>query len=323
MVNIPLIKLLADGRLHSGQDLAGALGISRTAVWKQLSQLEEQGMQVSRTRGQGYCLARPLDLLESDQLWHNVPSALHSNIRLHLVASLSSTNDYLSHIAASREPFTVCIAEQQTAGKGRRGRVWQSPFARNLYMSIAFDSTRGVAGLDGLSLVIGLAVVKSLASLGVEGLAIKWPNDIWLKGQKLAGILVELSGELQTRCRVVVGLGVNVYMEPEDEVSIDQPWTSLAQTGAVPEGGRNRLAGHLLTHLVDVLQVFDARGFSAFRSDWEGYDALQGCRLSVVGQAVEGVGAGIDERGAYRLLTAEGEVYLNAGEVSIRANDKS
>jgi BirA family biotin operon repressor/biotin-[acetyl-CoA-carboxylase] ligase len=321
MANTPLIKILADGKLHSGEDLARALGVSRTAVWKQLSQLQEQGLQINRMRGQGYCLPQPLDLLDVETLCEQLSPSMQSEVDLNLFASLPSTNDYLSTQPAPSAPFAVCLAEQQSAGKGRRGRIWQSPFARNLYLSLAFDSARGVSGLDGLSLVIGLAVLKSLEALGVGGLKIKWPNDLWLHGRKLAGILVELSGELQTRCRVVVGLGLNVYMEVEDGVSIDQPWTSLAQAGAVPEGGRNRLAGQLLSDLLLTLKIFEERGFAAFRDQWNAYDALKGRQLYVVGSETTGIGAGIDERGAYCLQTDGEVVYLNAGEVSIRANE--
>lgn len=320
MVSNPLVKILADGQLHSGEDLARILGVSRTAIWKQLAQLQELGLQVDRKRGQGYRLSRPLDLLEAEALLHYLSSDMRAEINLSLFSTLASTSDYLSNCAASGSAFAVCIAEQQSAGKGRRGRPWQSPFARNLYMSLAYDSMRGVSGLDGLSLVIGLAVAKALESLGVSGIKIKWPNDLWLNDEKLAGILVELSGDLQTRCRVVVGLGLNIYMGVEDQVAIDQPWTSLAQAGAVPEGGRNRVAGCILNALIVALKLFEKRGFAAFRDEWNAYDALRGRELYVVGRDTTGVGAGIDEKGAYCLDTARGPIYLNAGEVSLRTN---
>lgn len=319
MPSTRLIRILADGQLHSGQDLARTLGVSRTAIWKYLVQLETKGLEIIRVRGKGYRLVRPLDLLDQNEILEAFPGTAHDQIEWHLHDSLASTNDYLSNYHQSRAPFAVCLAEQQTAGKGRRGRPWESPFARNLYLSLAFDSARGVSGLDGLSLVIAVAVVKSLASLGVLGLGIKWPNDIWVGERKLAGILIELSGELQTRCHVVIGLGLNVYMSADDEVAIDQPWTSLAQLGVVPEGGRNRLAATLVQELLATLALFEAQGFEPFRAQWEAYDVLQGRSLAVMGQETQGIGAGIDAHGAYCLETAKGRIYLNAGEVRIQA----
>lgn len=322
MPSIPLIKILADGGLHSGQDLARALGVSRTAVWKQLSHLEEQGLEIKRIKGQGYSLAGPLDLLDSDALLGWVPGHARDGIDLHLHQSLASTNDCLSDYPSAK-PFTVCLAERQTTGRGRRGRPWHSPFARNLYLSLAYDSARGVSGLDGLSLVIGVAVTRALTTMGAAGLSIKWPNDIWMGGRKLAGILVELSGDLQTRCRVVLGLGLNVYMGAEDAASIDQPWTSLAQEGAVPQGGRNEVAGTILSELVNALGQFEQAGFMAFREQWDRLDALKGRDVCVLGQTTSGVGLGIDERGAYCLETESGKVSLNAGEVSIRVENSA
>lgn len=323
MSHIPVLKILADGELHSGQDLAQTLGVSRTAIWKQLAQLEELGLGVQRLRGQGYCLSRPLDLLDVERTRQYIDPLSQAAIEVHLVGTVPSTNDYLSGREVEGLSFSACLAEQQTAGRGRRGRVWQSPFGLNLYLSLAFVSARGVSGLDGLSLVIGIAVVKSLQGLGVEGLQIKWPNDIWLQGRKLGGILVELSGELQTRCRVIVGVGLNVEMVAEEGALIDQPWISLAEAGLIPEGGRNQLAGQLLQDLTSAITLFEREGFAAFRHEWDSLDALKGRQLVVLGQETNGLGVGIDDRGAYCLRTAEGKVYLNAGEVSIRPEQRN
>lgn len=317
-----LLRILADGTLHSGQYLAQALGISRTAVWKQLAQIEALGLRVNRMRGQGYCLSRPLDLLDFEKIQQFIHPQCQETIDLHLLSTVPSTNDYLSSQESFGARYGACLAEQQTAGRGRRGRVWESPFGLNLYLSVAFDSVRGVSGLDGLSLVIGVAVVKSLQELGVDGLQIKWPNDIWLNGRKLGGILVELSGELQTRCRVVIGLGLNVQMVAEEGALIGQPWVSLAEAGSVPEGGRNRLAGQLLQDLTSAITLFESEGFAAFRDEWDSLDALRGRQLIVLGQETNGVGMGIDDRGAYRLQTDKEMIYLNAGEVSIRPEQR-
>ncbi|WP_172962249.1 biotin--[acetyl-CoA-carboxylase] ligase [Hydrocarboniclastica marina] len=313
-----LISILADGKLHSGQDLANTLGVSRAAVWKKLSQLDEMGVPVRRLHGKGYCLKQPLDLLDKERLEQLLDPEQRELINLHVLDDVPSTNDYLS----ARElvaKYEVCLAEKQSAGKGRRGRKWEGSYGRDIALSVKFESERGVSGLDGLSLAVGVALADSLTRAGVEGISLKWPNDLWLGEKKVAGILIELSGELQTRCEVVVGIGLNVSMAEDEGASINQPWTSLATDGGLPEISRNSIAAKLIAGLISALERFEREGFAIFQAQWVSLDALKGREVFVVGQETSGLGAGIDAFGAYRLETASGEVRLNAGEVSVRA----
>ncbi|MDX1590184.1 MAG: biotin--[acetyl-CoA-carboxylase] ligase [Oleiphilaceae bacterium] len=315
----PVIQILADGQLHSGQELATALGVSRTAVWKQLQLLEKDyALQVTAVRGQGYQLTQPLDLLDPERLRAYLEPEIEAQLNLQLEPVLASTNDQLRMAPDSGAGYDLCVAEMQTAGKGRRGRRWHSPFASNLYFSLAFDLDGGGAAVDGLSLVAGLSLAEALEGLGQNSVGLKWPNDVWLDGKKVAGILVELQGEAQSGFRVVLGIGLNVYLMPAEGESIDQPWTSLQQFNGVPQGGRNRLLAELLNHLIPQLDQFRAQGFAPFHERWQHFDALRHQSLFVPGREIRGNGAGVDSRGCLILETEEGPRTLNAGEVSVR-----
>lgn len=315
----PVIQILADGQLHSGQELAAALGVSRTAVWKQLQLLEsDYGLHVTAVRGQGYQLDYPLDLLDRHQITDWLDPALHAGLTLQLEPVITSTNDTLMRMPASQADFALCAAEMQTAGKGRRGRTWHSPFASNLYFSLAFDLNGGGAAVDGLSLVAGMATAEALEALVQQSVTLKWPNDVLMEGAKVAGVLVELQGEAQGGFRVVLGIGLNVYLTPAQGGAIDQPWTSLQQHLAVPQEGRNRLLAVLLNHLLPALDQFRTQGFAPFYDRWKHFDALRGQPLLVPGQEIRGTGAGVDKRGCLLLQTDDGLLTLNAGEVSIR-----
>lgn len=313
-----ILGILADGQVHSGAELALVLGVSRTAIWKQLKHLRAYNLPLEAVRGQGYRIPGGVDLLDVDTLRQALGRSSPGKTEVDVFDSLPSTNTHLMSTVEAIEGFRACLAEQQTAGRGRRGRVWASPFAKNLYVSLAFDRVAGFEGLEGLSLVAGVAVVRALQDMGVSGLGLKWPNDIWLNGKKLGGILVELQGEFQAPCRVVIGLGLNVQMRGE-ELSIDQPWTSLAleMDGTVP--GRTQLAASLVSQLVGAAQRFLQDGFGPWVDAWQALDVFRGRPIKTLPGTREGVGRGIDSSGAY-LLEANGTVErVVAGEVSLRA----
>lgn len=190
-----------------------------------------------------------------------------------------------------------------------------SPFARNIYFSMAFNLEGGAEALSGLSLVVGLSVAKTLKKKGVDGVELKWPNDIWLNGKKLAGILVELHGEATTAWRVVLGLGLNIDMTASEAKEIDQPWACLA---SVLEVDRSEVSGAVLSGLVEDLECFKKGGFASFAKEWPDYDGLLGKPVAVNGGVRKGIARGVDMTGAL-LLEEEGRLSaINAGEVSVR-----
>jgi BirA family biotin operon repressor/biotin-[acetyl-CoA-carboxylase] ligase len=234
---------------------------------------------------------------------------------------VDSTNDFLKRMAppAGRDDFNVCLTEWQHAGRGRRGRHWVSPYGSNLYLSLAcvLDEARLQSG--GLSLAVAIAVHRSLTEQGVEGLGLKWPNDIFFNGRKLAGILLDLSGESGGYYHVIIGIGINLRMSDSAAARIDQPWTDLRANRL--EQQRNKLAGKLLESLIQVIDIFSQQGLAAFADEWQRHDITAGLPVDLhTGQQtdIRGVARGVDHHGAL-LIEQDGKIKaFHAGEVSVR-----
>ncbi|MGN2387893.1 MULTISPECIES: bifunctional biotin--[acetyl-CoA-carboxylase] ligase/biotin operon repressor BirA [Pseudomonas] len=318
---LTLLKLLADGAFHSGQVLGESLGVSRSAVWKQLQQLESDlGIEVHKVRGRGYRLATPIVLLDPAAI---VESGMPGEWSVRTYDSIDSTNAEASRLIALGAPMPLLVvAEQQTAGRGRRGRKWVSPFAENLYYSLVLRIDGGMRQLEGLSLLVGLAVMNVLRDMGVQGAGLKWPNDVLVGRQKIAGILLELIGDPADVCHVIIGVGVNVNMRVSTEV--DQLWTSVRlQTGAPAD--RNTIAARISAQLEALLTVHRQEGFLAFQKEWEQGHLWQGAAVKLLSgiETVEGVVLGVDSLGALRLEVNGLEKSFSGGELSLRLRDDS
>lgn len=311
-----LLKLLKDGAFHSGEDLGLALGVSRSAVWKKLQQAQaELGIEIHKVRGRGYRLASPMSLLDDEALrFEHV--GLGWTCRIH--ETIDSTNAEAMRVANSgAELPCLVLAEQQTAGRGRRGRQWISPYAENLYYSLALRMDGGTRRLDGLSLLVGLAVVDTLRELGIHSAGLKWPNDILVGRKKLAGVLLEVTGDPANVCHVVIGIGININMRKSSNV--DQAWTSFAlELGRLHD--RNKVACALSRNLSGYLAGHQEKGFGAYRRDWEDKHLWQGLAvdLTVGPKIIQGVVLGVGNDGALRLEVGGREEHFSGGEVSLR-----
>jgi len=312
---LSLLNQLSDGEFHSGSSLGKSLGVSRAAIWKALTRLSELNLNIETIKGKGYRLSGGLDLLGEKEIFQNISIENKGVVSMDLMLSVESTNSWLMSKEQLSAEYEICTAEMQKLGKGRRGKVWISPFGKNIYLSAAFDLQGGVEALNGLSLVVGLAVIRVLKALGIHCAVLKWPNDIWINSRKAGGILVELKGEATTGWRVVVGVGLNVHMDKGHGKDIDQPWVSLAEFVSCT---RNQVTGLLIDHLVDVLSHFKSHGFEYFMEEWEESDFLKGKAISFGGAGITGVAAGINSQGALLVETVEGLKVMNAGEVSVR-----
>lgn len=324
---LDLIRLLADGDCHSGEVIAQGLGISRTAVWKAMRKTATKlGLAIESVPGRGYRLASPLELLDPERISGALSTAGRARLaRLEVHDRIDSTNDRLMAAAADRAPSgTVCLAERQTAGRGRRGKTWVSPFGTNLYLSVLWRYPVGPAGLGGVSLAAGVTVAQVLDRLGVTELGVKWPNDLLWRGRKLGGLLLEVASEAQGPSHLVVGLGINLRMDPDQGHTIDQPWVDLCHALDGQPPGRNDLAAALIDGLLEMLERFGLGGgqggLQPFLADWERYDLLRGQRVRVQfgERLIDGDYAGIDPDGALRLNTPGGLLRLHSGEVSVR-----
>ena len=314
-----LVKLLADGEFHAGDDLGERLGVSRAAVWKQVQKLQQMGLDIQSVKGKGYRLAQALELLDADSIRAQMPAEARRLLnRLDIHPQVTSTNDLAMAQATAGGSGAVFIAEQQTAGRGRRGRTWVSPFGCNLYLSCVWEFYQGAAALEGLSLATGVAVVRALEALGVEGAGLKWPNDVLLNDAKVAGILLEMTGDPSGRCQVVLGVGVNHRMPTNAANDIDQAWTRVDDV--CPGVSRNALAAAVLSQLLLMLDKFRDVGFAAFHATWEGLDRFRGREVVIKTGAedIPGIAAGVDRTGGLRLQTPSGELIMKGGELSLR-----
>lgn len=316
-----LLDLLSADAWASGARLAARLGVSRAAVWKQVEALRAAGVAVEARAGRGYRLAQPLELLDAGAIRQALAPAIRKKIgALEVHWRLDSTSSELLRRAAELPDRAFVFAEAQTAGRGRRGRAWLSPPAMNLSFSCLKRFDSGFTALSGLSLAAGVAAARALEDCGVRGVQLKWPNDLVRGNAKLAGILVELGGEFLGPCHAVIGVGVNVRMSDDARAQIGQSVTDLAQLCGVPPP-RNALAAALVRRLCEALDIFADAGFAAFAGDYAQRDALRdrALRIDDPRGAFEGIGAGVDARGALRVRSKAGEQMLDSAEITVRA----
>ena len=317
-----ILDILKDSEFHSGESLGEKLGVSRTAIWKQLQKLESMGLQLESIKGTGYRLAAGFELLDRGVILSALKQRKSAIPRhLEIFQSIDSTNKYAKEQAEQREfSCSVVMAEQQSSGRGRRGKTWVSPFAANIYMSIVWDFQQGAQSLEGLSLGVGVAVRRALIEIGLTDVKLKWPNDIYVDQKKLGGILLEMIGDPAGDCSVVIGIGINVSMSDTAAGQIDQAWTDV-QTQASAAVSRNQLGAAVIAHCFDLLGDFQRVGFQAYRDEWQSADAFAGMSAKVVTpkESIEGRILGVDTRGALEMELANGQVeQFIGGELSLR-----
>ena len=308
-----LLQLLADGEFHSGEQIGQQLAISRAAISLQVKSLKALGLDIFSVTGKGYRLARPLELLDAAYL-EQLPGA-----PIHCIAVIDSTNQYMMSRLADWQKGECLLAECQTSGRGRRGRQWVSPFAGQMIMSLYWRLESGFAAAMGLSLVVGVALAETLQALNYPDVGLKWPNDLYARGEKLAGILVEMSAIAGGSCHVVVGVGLNLTMPVELGAHIGQPWTSLARLRSEPLQ-RNLLTATFIQNLRRALESFEQDGLAPFVERWNRLDIYRNkpVQLTLGEQQISGVVRGINPQGGLVLERNDTlEVYMG-GEISLR-----
>ncbi len=315
-----LIKQLASGQFVSGELIGKELGISRAAISKHIAGLADIGIDVYRVTGKGYRLATPLFLLDKTKILSQIILDDYGS-KLAVHSLIDSTNSYLMRRVPNQvKQGQVVIAEHQSAGRGRRGRQWVSPFGSHIYMSMYWYLEQGMSAAMGLSVVTALAVSDAIRSLYDIDVQLKWPNDIYLNGVKLAGILIDLEGQALETCHSVIGIGLNVAMPKEAATAIDQPWTDL-QSNSTSVIERNRLCGEIINCLNRRLAVHKEYGIATMVDDWLKQDLYLNKPVKLVTGDKEtlGVCRGINNHGAL-LLEIDNEVKpVYGGEVSLRA----
>jgi BirA family biotin operon repressor/biotin-[acetyl-CoA-carboxylase] ligase len=320
-----VVARLADGRFHSGEDMARALGVSRSAIWKSLRAVRELGLEVHAVTRKGYRLPRPLELLDERAIRADLSKETLRHIAsLDVHQTIESTNSLLLAKAAGPSGRAqVCLAEFQSAGRGRRGRRWLMPFGAGICLSVGWTFTETPRQLSALGLAIGVAVLRALRRLKSAAVTLKWPNDIWFEGRKLGGILLELQAEAAGPAYVVVGVGMNYRLPVASRREIEATGTQVAELAELYQDtvpGRNALASAIIEEVLKALEEFGRLGFAPFHKEWRAADALAGHTVTAMkGPDMQGgIARGIDEEGALLLEYRGRVIKIVSGEVSLR-----
>jgi BirA family biotin operon repressor/biotin-[acetyl-CoA-carboxylase] ligase len=319
-----VLKRLADGEFHSGEVLARALDVSRASVWHAIRELDAAGLEIYKVHGRGYRLERPLTLLDRAAVEREL-GALAGRFTLDVRDEAGSTNtELLARAAAGAASGTVLAVEWQTGGRGRQGRAWHAGVGEALTFSLLWRFARGAGALSGLSLAVGLALARVLEKEGAAVIGLKWPNDVLYRGRKLAGILIELSGDALGPTAAVIGVGVNVRLSDSTRARIGQPAADLeVACGTAPD--RNRLLARMLAGIAATLEAFARDGFAPLRAEWERRHAHQGKRVTLSfpdGSHQSGRAGGVAEDGSFLLETSGGTRRYHSGEISLRPSAK-
>lgn len=316
-----VLRQLADGDFHSGEDLARALGMSRASVWHAVRALEAAGFDVYRIRGRGYRLVAAVSLLDREAVLRGLGSE-SARFALEILDEVASTNTLLMARAQAGAPGgAVIAAEWQTAGRGRMGREWHAGIGGALTFSLLWRFSQGAGFLSGLSLAAGVAVMRALQALGISDAGLKWPNDVVWRGGKLAGILIEMQGEMLGPSAAVIGIGLNVRVADAVRDRIDQAVSDL-ETACGRTLDRNAVLASMLVELRHALEVFARDGLAPFRDEWQRHHVHQDKPVTLLlpgARREQGVARGVAEDGALLIETRAGLQRCHSGEVSLRA----
>ena len=319
-LTFPILHLLADGKFHSGQALAKQFNVTRVTIWNAIQHAQSLGVEVFSVRGRGYKLPHAIALLDKDAVLQAI-GAQRQWFHLTILDEVSSTNTHLLKEASNGAPHVSCaVAHIQTGGRGRRGRTWVSHLGASLTFSLLWRFDCGATALSGLSLAIGVGLIRALNELGVRNAQLKWPNDVLVDNKKLAGILIDLQGDMDGPSAAVIGVGINVDLPEKVLRNIDQPAIDMMQAGD-SDINQNRLLGAVLKHLVDVLRNFETHGFLNVRDEWLSHHAYQNQSVRMLlpdGRDIEGTVTGVADDGILLVETALGLQRFSAGEISLR-----
>ncbi len=315
---LKLTALLNDGEYHDGTSIGEALQMTRAGVWKLIKKLEQYDVPLTSVKGKGYRLDAPLILLDPQKITHLLANGA---VQIEVFEKVASTQ-YLKKYMRKNKDIQVCIAEMQSLGRGRLNRQWHSPFGQNIYLSLLYPFQKDISELSGLSLVVGLALCHAIETvIGTkEKIGIKWPNDMVVAAQKIAGILIEIQAESNGFCQAIIGIGINVNMQAADADKITQAWSSLQQLSGTYID-RNTICAELIRQLLLYLKRFSSSGLTVFIDEWQQRDVLYQQPVTVISgiQEYSGLGQGIDAHGHLLLKMTDGSVQSFAsGDTTLK-----
>ncbi|MBT5573354.1 MAG: biotin--[acetyl-CoA-carboxylase] ligase [Nitrosomonadales bacterium] len=329
MVNLffEILEYLADGKFHSGETMAKHFNVSRVSIWNAIAKAEGIGVKIFSVRGKGYKLQRPVSLLNESKI-KNAMGEEGGWFNIKVLDTVDSTNNYLVKAVSSDYPHASVVATNiQTQGKGRRGRQWQSALGESLTFSFLWRFTQGAAALSGLSLAVGVALIRALKKININKALLKWPNDVLIfdggQYKKLAGILIELQGDTDGQSAAIIGVGLNLNISKNQFKKIDQPAIDI--NNLLPDQiDSNFFMAIIIKELANVLASFEAEQFKLFKDEWLSYHAFQDKPINIIlgnSQTISGKAINISDTGALIVSTDEGIKSFASGEVSVRSTE--
>lgn len=316
-----ILKILADGKFHSGQELADSINVSRTAIWKQLNKIREKQLDVRAIKGRGYQLSEPLELLQADSILKSISLKPDVSINaINILFSIDSTNQYLLD-ELSKGPIhsRVVLTEHQKRGRGRGINRWESGLGAGIYLSIGWQFALMPKSYSALSLAVGTVISNCISELSGKSIGLKWPNDLIYEGSKLGGILIESRGQLAGRMDTVIGIGLNINIFDDIRSKVNQDITDLKEVfGHIPS--RNELAAKVISNIINLLTEYPDCGFAHYLQDWRVRDISRGkmARLNMAGNIIEGTVVDVDEQGNLIISVDGKHEKYTSGDLSLR-----
>ena len=324
-LTLKIINLLNDKNHYTIGALSQALATTTSKIKICLNQMLELNVKIIHNDKGEYSLKTTVELLECTAIQELLTASIAKQLtQLWIFPLLDSTNQYLLNIAKQQLTTGVnaCFAEYQNAGRGRRGRGWYAPFAQSLLFSVLWPFQQSGEHLTGLSIAMGISLLRALEKLGIKGLALKWPNDLLYDNKKLAGIGIEAFTDSAGVCHAVIGIGLNTHKMPVNP-QISQPFISLEEISEA-ELSRNMLAATLLESLIIALNTFSTEGLAPFQSTWQAYDFLKDKPITVHDaqhNTRSAIARGIHKDGSLIIEDESGQLsFLQTGEVSVRVS---
>lgn len=325
---LAIINLLADGKFHSGERIAEHLQISRTSVWKKIHKLNEYGIDIESIHSKGYRIPGGINLFDEKKIINNLSQKTLIK-KIEVFSGIDSTNQaLLRRLKQGIQSGSICLAEYQSAGRGRCNRNWCSPFGNNIYFSILWEFPQGAKHLAGLSLIAGVAIAQTLEYFKITNIGLKWPNDVLINGHKLAGVLTEIHIDSLGNCFAILGIGVNLKMPKSSNGGytrqIEQPWIDL-ESIINQRVDKNQFVSLLIDNTLNVLQEFTQKGFQDLQSRWQQYDCLYGTTVTIenLNKQTQGIAMGIDSQGSLLLKVNEHIHPIQSGEIKLRQKSET
>lgn len=308
------------GEYISGEEISRRLAISRTAVWKQINKLREEGYEFEAVSRRGYRLVSSPDKLDGKAIQLSLQTRIFGR-SLHLLEVTSSTQEEARRLANEGAPEgTLVIAEEQTGGRGRQGRKWQSPPRKGIWMSLLLRPQYPLSFAPQLTLLTAVAVCRAIRKVsGVEA-GIKWPNDLLVDGKKVSGILIESVGEDERIKYCIAGIGIDVNLELQDLPPELHPIATSLLLKSGQNQDRTRLIAAVMNELEQLYELYENEGFAPIGSLWEALSVTLGKRVTVktARGETQGTAEALDKSGGLVVKTDDGQTYtVFSGDVQL------